>query len=281
MDAPGQHAATPLPPAALCYRCQYDLVGRVPGEPCPECGLDAAASWPPRALDHCHAVFLEHLGGEVNRVLGAAVTGVVASLCGAAGAVVAGLPTRSDWKAATAFALIAASSMLVFFALGNLAHLGRLLRSHPNRDATPGAGVRRRLMYSTWGAMGGVVLLGFLGFVAAAVWLPLGGLVALAGTIAAFVGTAFAWIHAMDYTAHVLGRANAPRPRRSWETATVLLPPAFAPLGFIALIGLMPWWWAAAGVLIGVAGACAGLASRAWRAQRVVNRANLAAGGAG
>ncbi len=49
-------AAEPLPAGVPCYRCRYDLIGRVPGEPCPECGLDVAASWPVWDLHKCNLV---------------------------------------------------------------------------------------------------------------------------------------------------------------------------------------------------------------------------------
>lgn len=289
MDAPAHKpappiadgAAMPLAAGVLCYRCGYDLVDRVPGEPCPECGVDVAASWPPYALGDCHAVFLEHLGGEVGRLLGAASMGALGAAFAAGGACVGGLPTRADWKAMVVFALLAAAIIAGGGALGNLIRTASELRRHPNRAQTPGAATRRVLFEGVLLIAAGLFITLTLGVMSVGVAVQFGAIVAAIGAIIVCTGLVMVYVNALDYTAQALDRAGGRRGALAWEAIVALLPLVAAPLVFPAALGMMPWWWVFAGAMAGVACALSGLSVRAWRAQRAIHHANIAAGGAG
>ena len=86
---PKAPASERLPAGVSCYGCRYDLVGRVPGEPCPECGLDVAASWPVWDLGACHPQCVDQAYSEllgVRSVLACVLVGAGAGALAGLGA---------------------------------------------------------------------------------------------------------------------------------------------------------------------------------------------------
>ena len=215
MDAPQQPAteppvpaAEPLPAGALCSGCTYDLVGRAPGERCPECGLDVAASWPVWDLRACHRGYVEHVAEEFRMLHWAALTAWVvlaatlaASLAGAMEGRVGGIVAVAIGVGMVAMGAVVVLPLVVWYAQ-------RSLRAHPNARAAPGAAERRRLRWAL--RFGEAGLLGVL------LWVPVAAFgggddlapLLFAGAAVATVGLAWASFEAMRYANHTIGRAG-------------------------------------------------------------------------
>lgn len=216
-------AAEPLGAGVLCYQCTYDLVGRVPGEPCPECGLDVAASWPAWDLRACHRVCVDQAYGELLGVRVVLTCVLVASGAGALAGlgVEAARALPSIWSMVMLLALFAAAAC----AAAVPALFGLLLRlrrvGHPAALASEPA--RRWLVISVRVAMvllPAAVALGLVGMTSRL--LHIGAMLpwSIVVLCAALVPLAMAsWAHA-DATVR---RAGRPRLHR-WPVPLIAAP---------------------------------------------------------
>lgn len=226
-----------LPAGVACYRCGYDLVGLAPGERCPECGLDAAASWPVWDVRACHRAYVEHLCAEAvlarrAAVLLAAAMGLL--LAAVAAQVFAAIGIGRAW-AAIMLPIIAGVTLLFWAVL--LVQLDRTVRRRPPLRAGEGdertrsdRGTRRGLRTGAWLAAAGVVLGGTGTAVFGMAASPLTTLVAYAALIAVCVGVSMLILNIADAREQIAERSGRPRPARV-VGAVLVLPWAALPFG--------------------------------------------------
>ncbi|OAB61258.1 hypothetical protein AY599_00030 [Leptolyngbya valderiana BDU 20041] len=263
-------AAEPLGAGVLCYQCQYDLVGRVPGEPCPECGLDVAASWPAWDLRQCHPLYVWHVRGELLRIGAAAFIAGATLVWLAIAAFVFGGP----WSGDMAFVLVLASGMLgLGFGLFFLPAVGfaeKRLRQHPNHRRTPGARLRRAMEWSM--LIFGIGWLGFVtpGLIVGDAGSASGWALLAAGTVVIAVGLSVLFALALTYAGSMLERAGRRGGHGRGEAALGFGPVAGLVLLPLAVFGVISYWWVLSATLAGLAGAAGGLALRCLRARRVL-----------
>lgn len=270
MPEPMAGPAEPLPARVLCYQCQYDLVGRVPGEPCPECGLDVAASWPVWDLRACHPLYVWHLRGELLRIGAAALIACATLIWLAMAAFVFGGPLLGD----AAFVLVFVTGAIGFgFGLFFLPAVGfaeRCLRRHPNPLRTPGAGLRRAMRWSmlVWGI--GWLGLGVPGLLLADAGVGSGLGLFVAGTMISAGAWSMLFALALMYAGSMLDRAGQRGGIRRAEAALGYAPLVGLALLPLAIFGVISYWWVLSATLAGLAGAAGGLTLRCVRARRVL-----------
>lgn len=279
---PADTASERLPAGVRCYQCKYDLAGRVPGEPCPECGLDVAASWPAWDLRACHPAYIEHLRYEAVQMRRVALV-----LAVAIGLVLVGVATLfAELKygyqpRASIILMIVGGSTLLFWPVF-LVQLARTVsRRAPLRhmgdgeNRRPDEGEPPSMRWGVWLA-GAAVVLG--GPVAAIVSM----VVPLAATLLAFtaliflcIGVANLILNIADARAAIIERTGRPRPSGLGHVLLVL-PWAALPLspGVLGVEGPFAGL-AIGGVLISLVGSAHGMV---WLASRAVQETNVLIG---
>ena len=263
-------AAERLPAGALCYECRYDLVGRAPGEPCPECGLDVAASWPVEDLRACHRVYVEHVRTELGALQDAAILLGLGMACGGFVLWQVGLPERVGPGALVAGVVAIAAILLVGLGMGGSSKLLRLFRKHARSDVALGAPQRQGMRSSSRAIDVGLFVAIAAAIAASAVGtaLAMGLLTVVVVLLLAGVGTMY--VQGLTYAALALKRAGVATRRAMIEEAPGLLPFAAVFLLPLAAMGVMPWAWVVAWAMLGVALGAGGLALRCGRARRVL-----------
>lgn len=272
MSEPEHAAAEPLPAGTQCFRCQYDVVGRVPGEPCPECGLDVAASWPVEDLRRCHRAYVEQVHQELDALH--SICAMVILLCLALG-VASGL-LGWPWGRAHAEMVLLGSLMVAVILGGGVIRLFFqffiLARMHPKAPHALSNRRRRTIIEAGCIVAGAGISLITLAIPATAVARGLGLIIALLCVLVAGVALLVAYTSALAYAKEALNRAGVTAKRTLLEEAPGLLP--FVAIGAIpiAVLGIMPGWWLLTAAALGVALAAGGLALRCARARRVLGR---------
>lgn len=263
-------AAERLPAGVLCYACKYDLVGRAPGEPCPECGLDVAASWPVEDLRACHRVYVEHVRQELGALQDAAILLGLGMACGGFVLWQVGLPERVGPGALVASGVAIAAILLVGLGMGGSRKLLQLFRKHARPDVALGAPLRKGMRSSSRAidigllvAIGAAITASALGTA-----LAMGLLTVVVVLLLAGVGTMY--VQGLAYSMLALQRAGVAMRRTMVEEAPGLLPFAAVILLPLAAMGVMPWAWVVAWAMLGVALGAGGLALRCARARRVL-----------
>ncbi|MEQ8316726.1 MAG: hypothetical protein RIE77_12705 [Phycisphaerales bacterium] len=262
--------ADTIPAGVACTGCRYELAGLPRGGVCPECGLDAPASWPVYDLRRCARPYVANVLDEL-RVLNWVT---IAAWVVLASAAIAGLGAAFEGRgggvaiAAMSFGLLAVAGLvplplLVLYAWSALAQ-------HPNTRTAPGGAERVRLgrallvaQLGLWGVLGLGLLAGFLDVRVA--WPAF-----VAAMAIALIGLGWACLEALAYAAHVLDRAGRACAGRAvvlgWGFAFVVLGVVAAGSAFVDL-GRPLALTAASVALLGPATA---LALRLARARAVV-----------
>ena len=219
-DKPGES----LPAGVLCVRCAYDLGGLSPDGVCPECGLDARASWPVWDLRACHRVYVEHLAEEFRMLHWVALASwvvLMATLVACLGALLA--PRVGGLSGVAVVSWLASVCVLVVLPL-LVWYARRSLRAHANTGRSPGAANRRRLRLALLvGQVGLVLVLLSMGLGLVMVGVPQS--VLLASTCIASIGLACASFEAWGYAGLTRQRAGVASGRRglliAWAIALV------------------------------------------------------------
>lgn len=277
MDAVVDEFRAPLPEGVLCYQCQYNLVGRVRGEVCPECGLDAAASWPVWDLSRCHRVYLEHVEKEVKYLLGWSTSLASATLLVALASALATVPWKrwqGDLQVNLAIMLYLVSFVSIILALKESSLLAKKLRTHPNRDRAPGGSFATSLSYGAMVSAGGFAILYPIGLIVAGLvftnTVSIGIVLATIGLALWLIGLVVVSLAGLAYVGQVLVRAGLPDRRFLVEEAPVVLAFLSPVLAVLGLLGLLSWFWVACLVSLCVALGAGGVALRCWRAGRAL-----------
>lgn len=264
-----------LPENVLCVRCGYLLAGLALADKCPECGTDAAASWPPHNLLRAHPLYIRQLRLEVRWIL--AIASLVAiSLASAATATPFAQHQLTPGTKDTVLTILAAVAGGVFFVITPLEAVALpRLKKHPNPRLTPGTEERLNI------ALGmGITGLGFgLAFIlpaALSVFTSLHfafGFVLCAGIMA--FGLLVQYAAAMAYLRLTLVRARHPLPSRRIEEAPLFVGVGCVLLLPVAVIARMPIEWIVTAVLWTFTLAASGVVLRCVRTLSVLPRVRV------
>lgn len=261
-------AAAPLPAGVLCYQCTYDLGGLAASGVCPECGLEIAASWPSWDLRACHRSYVEHTHREMLK-LGGAAAGL--ALIGGGLAVLALVWGMSIGEEVQRWVLaaIGVEVILTFSASFNfLVKFGEASLAHPGGDHAPGTAVRRRIRVGTY-VFGFGFFIAFALFVVAFMYATSFAVgLAMAAVTFACIGTFIAVRAIGVYSRLTLERVGGDAPPLVLERPPALLALAGVPVVPLAALDVVPWLWAAAPSLGGLALLAGGAALHANRARR-------------
>lgn len=277
MDAPANDerptddaAAQPLPAWMRCADCGYELAGLPGGGVCPECGLEVPTSWPQWELRRCDRAYVERLHGGIGHLRDAMVAIVLAVLSGVAATALANSTLPGEDKLVYAVVAIAAALACAIASGIKLAMLTRLLRLEVGIRDAPGAAkhhvLARDASMANW-LLAGTLLVGGMVLIT---FFYLGVLVGVVGVLAWLAGSARLFVTGAGFLRDTIERAGGGRSRVVTSYAIELLP--YAALGCIILpgLGVVPWWWLAAAVLVALPLAAGHLARRGARARRLL-----------
>mgnify|MGYP001153367396 CR=1 FL=1 len=231
-----------------------------------------AARWPVQDLHNCDRSYVEHVHAEMRKLGGAAaglafVGGGLALL-----ALVWGLPIGEGVKRSLA-GLLGVEIILTFGASFNfLVKFGEASLAHPGGEHAPGSAARRRIRVGTY-VFGFGFFIAFALFVVAFMYsTPVAVALAIVAVSFACVGT-FIAVRAMGvYSQLTLGRLGGDARPLILERPPALLALAGVPVVPLAAFDAVPWPWAAAPTLGGLAVLAGGAALHANRARRALGR---------
>ena len=203
---------------ARCFGCQYNLVGRTLDEPCPECGMDAAASWPADTLANAHPILIGQLVRELWWLLAICLIAMTSSISLSLGAVIDVFSTPGTRANHLGFALLVVglAGWLAVYPPALMPAVTRLMK-HANSMHSPGAWPRWHAQ-----ASGAIVAVGFLGLlliapIAIAIAQRAGLVVALGCCWVIAIGAAVHGFAAWAYAGSIRRRIRGRPPRRSLE----------------------------------------------------------------
>lgn len=264
-----------LPENVICVRCGYRLAGLTLADKCPECGTDAAASWPPHNLLRAHPLYIRQLRLEVRWILVIASLAGVSFACAAAATPFAQHQLTPGLKD-TVLTILAAITACAFFVITPLeAFALTQLKRHPNPRLTPGSNERINIAVGV-----GITALGFgLAFILPATLsvftnLHLAFGVVLCAGIMVF-GLLVQYTAAMAYLRLTLVRTRHPLPLLRIEEAPLLIGVGCVLLLPVAVVARMPIEWIVTSLFWTLTLAAAGVVLRCGRTLMALPRVRV------